>query len=141
MFVHETSVRVLYADTDKAGVVYYGTYLRFFEKGRTEYFRALGRSYADFEKQGILLTVAEVRARYRAPARYDDRLVIRSWITRLTRTRIEFACELLNEAGEKLCEGTTLLGCIGIETMRPAPLPGEMTALIQDKVAAGPQPR
>jgi len=136
MFVHETSVRVLYADTDKAGVVYYGTYLRFFEKGRTEYFRALGKSYADFEKTGILLTVVEAHARYHAPGRYDDRLVIRSWITRLTRTRIEFACDILNEAGEKLCEGTTLLGCIGIDTMRPTPLPEEMTALIKDKVGA-----
>jgi len=141
MFIHETTVRVLYADTDKAGVVYYGNYLRFFERGRTEYFRALGRSYADFEKMGILLTVVEVHARYHAPARYDERVVIRTWISRVTRTRIEFGYELLNDEGRKLCEGTTLLGCIGAETMRPAALPEEMMAMVKDKVVAAEKTR
>ena len=133
MCIHETSWRVLYADTDKAGVVYYGNYLRFFEKGRTEYFRALGKSYADFEKMGILLTVVKVHARYHAPARYDDLITIRSWITLVRRTRIEFAYEILNEAGRKLCEGGTMLGCINAETMRPTALPDEMMALVKDK--------
>ena len=74
MHVHETKVRVLYAHTDKAGVVYYANYLQFFEAGRTEYFRSLGKSYADFERQGILLTVVEASCKYLAPAAYDDEL-------------------------------------------------------------------
>ena len=72
MYVHETGVRVLYAHTDKAGVVYYANFLQFFEAGRTEYFRSLGKSYSDFERQGILLTVVEVSCKYLAPAAYDE---------------------------------------------------------------------
>jgi acyl-CoA thioester hydrolase len=131
MFVHEMQMRVLYADTDKAEVVYYGNYLRFFEAGRTEYFRALGKSYADFEKMGILLTVVEARARYLGPAFYDDLITIRTWITRMRRTRIDFAYEVRNPAGKPICKGATTLGCIGAASRRPEPLPEEMAGLLR----------
>ena len=135
MHVHEMKMRMLYADTDKAGVVYYANYLRFFEAGRTEYFRGLGKSYADFEAMGILLTVTEAHLRYLGPAAYDDLITIRAWITRVRRTRIDFAYEVLAESGRKLCEGSTTLGCIDAQTLRPKPLPDEMTAMVEDKVA------
>ncbi len=133
MFVDEMQTRILYADTDKAGVVYYANYLRFFEAGRTEYFRALGRSYADFERMGILLTVVEACVKYFGPAVYDDLITIRTRITRLRRTRIDFAYEILNPKGDTICEGSTTLGCIGDATRRPVPLPEEMIALLGDK--------
>ena len=125
--------RILYADTDKAGVVYYANYLRFFEAGRTEYFRAFGKSYADFEHMGILLTVVEAHVKYLGPAEYDDEITIRTWITRVRRTRIDFAYEILNPDGKKICEGSTTLGCIGEATRRPQALPDEMMELLADK--------
>jgi acyl-CoA thioester hydrolase len=133
-YVHETQTRVLYAHTDKAGVVYYANYLDFFEMGRTEYFRSLGKSYADFEKQGILLTVTEATLKYTGPAAYDDLLTIRTRITRLRRTRIDFFYEVVGPAGQKLCEGTTVLACIDAAARRPCELPENMRAMLAEKI-------
>lgn len=130
MRIHDTQLRVLYAHTDKAGVVYYANYLAFFEAGRTEYLRSLGRSYADFERLGFILTVTEATARYLGPALYDDLLTVRTRVTRLRRTRIDFAYEILNAAGARLCEGATVLGCLDLATKRPRELPEELVRMI-----------
>jgi len=130
MNVHEMQVRVLYAHTDKAGVVYYANYLTFFESGRTEYLRSLGRSYADFERMGIILTVTEASLRYVSPAAYDDLITIRTRVTRLRRTRVDFAYEIVGPAGALLCEGTTVLGCLDMATKRPRALPEELVKMI-----------
>ncbi len=71
------SYRVIYGDTDRAGVVYYATYLRLFEMGRTEYMRhVLDRPYRSLEEQGHLFPVVEAYLRYKSPATYDDLLDI-----------------------------------------------------------------
>ena len=134
MYVHETKVRVRYADTDKAGVVYYANYLEFFEAGRTEYFRSLGKSYADFEQRGILLTVVEVSCKYLAPAAYDDELTIRTRVARLRRTRVDFEYEVIGPTGAVLCRGSTVLACIAAATRRPCELPEDMRAMLEDKL-------
>ncbi len=131
MHIHETQIRVLYAHTDKAGVVYYANYLTFFEVGRTEYMRALGRSYADFEREGIILTVTEAMVRYLSPAWYDDLLTVRTRVTRVRRTRLDFAYEIVNAAGRRLCEGTTVLGCLEVATKRPRELPESLRAMME----------
>ena len=130
MQVHEMQVRVRYAHTDKAGVVYYANYLEFFEAGRTEFLRSLGKSYADFEREGILLTVSEVWCKYLGPAHYDDLLTIRTRIARRRRTRIDFHYEVLNSSGKKICEGGTVLACLDAATLRPRTLPEDMARLL-----------
>ena len=134
MAVHESTFRVLYAHTDKAGVMYYANYLMVFEAGRTEHLRSLGKSYADFEKDGILLTVTEAHVRYLGPAVYDDLLTVRSWISRVRRTRVDYAYEILNPEGTKICEGSTTLGCIDATTLRPRALPDDLAALAEGAV-------
>ncbi|MCO6465542.1 MAG: acyl-CoA thioesterase [Bradyrhizobiaceae bacterium] len=74
--VHHTHVRVRYADTDKMGIVYNGTYLQYFEIGRTELLRGIGLPYTELEAAGILLPVLEAHVVYQRPARYDDVLDI-----------------------------------------------------------------
>lgn len=133
MYIHEAPIRVIYAHTDKAGVVYYANYLQFFETGRTEFFRSLGKSYADFERDGILLTVVEASCRYLRPARYDDLITVRTWISRLRRTRIDFSYEIIGPSGQTLCNGMTILGCIDAQTGRPRELPEGMEALLLEK--------
>ena len=125
---------MLYAHTDKAGVVYYAKYLEFFEAARTEYLRALGKSYADFEREGLLLTVVEAQCRYLAPAEYDDLLTVQTWIPRLRRTRIDFAYRILRSNGTIVCEGSTVLACLDAENREPRALPPEICALIEGKV-------
>ena len=90
--IHRVEYRVLYGDTDAGGVVYYGNYLRFFELGRTEYIRELAKiSYRDIEERGIVLPVIECYARYKAPAAYDDLLVIETSLAELKNVSCKFS--------------------------------------------------
>ena len=106
---HETSVRVRYAETDRMGVVYHANYLIWFEIGRTEYCRARGFSYREMEETGsAYLVVAESYCRYKAPARYDDELIIRTHITELRRRSVRFGYEILRLSdGVVIAEGET----------------------------------
>ncbi len=105
---HRTSYRVIYGDTDCGGVVYYGNYFRFFELGRTELLRANGLTYRQIEeKEGLILPVVEAHARYRAPARYDDELLIETEITELHPFKIRFEYVIYRE-GRPIVQGYTV---------------------------------
>jgi acyl-CoA thioester hydrolase len=106
---HEASLRVRYAETDKMGVVYHANYLIWFEIGRTEYCRARGFSYRDMEEsENAFLVVVESYCRYKAPAYYDDILVVRTHITELRRRSLRFGYEIIREPdGTVIAEGET----------------------------------
>ncbi|MER3427762.1 MAG: acyl-CoA thioesterase [Pyrinomonas sp.] len=106
---HETTIRVRYAETDRMGVVYYANYLIWFEIGRTEYCRARGFSYRDMEENDdAFLVVAESYCRYKAPAYYDDELIVRTHITELRRRSLRFGYEIVRAAdGQIIAEGET----------------------------------
>ena len=80
---HDIELRVRYGETDRMGVVYHAEYLVWCEMGRTEYIRSLGMSYAEMERRGVPLAVAEATIRYHAPARYDDRIRVSTTLARL----------------------------------------------------------
>lgn len=105
---HETLIRVRYAETDKMGIVYYANYLVWFEIGRTEYCRARGFSYLDMETDDAFLVVAESYCRYKAPAYYDDELLVRTHITELRRRSLRFGYEIIRVSdGQIISEGET----------------------------------
>jgi acyl-CoA thioester hydrolase len=105
----ETRLRVRYAETDQMGVVYHANYFIWFEIGRMEYLRQLGFSYRDMEKDdGCFIAVADARCRYKAPARYDDELIVRTHIRNARESVIHFGYKLLRATdGELLAEGET----------------------------------
>src|ERR1700730_12366056 len=106
---HEALLRVRYAETDKMGVVYHANYLVWFEIGRTEFCRARGFSYRDMEEnENSFLVVAESYCRYKAPAYYDDVLIVRTHITELRRRSQRFGYELIRKSdGVVIAEGET----------------------------------
>jgi len=106
---HETLQRVRYSETDKMGIVYYANYLVWFEIGRTEFCRARGFSYRDFEENDdSFLVVAESYCRYKAPAFYDDELLIRTHITELRKRSLRFGYEIVRvRDGQIIAEGET----------------------------------
>src|SRR5437879_6177462 len=106
---HEASLRVRYGETDKLGVVDHANDLVWFEIGRTEYCRARGFSYRDMEEsENAFLVVAESYCRYKAPAYYDDVLIVRTHITELRRRSLRFGYELVRESdGVVIAEGET----------------------------------
>ncbi len=105
----DLTFRVRYAETDQMGVAYYANHLVWFELGRTEFFRQRGFVYKDIEeKDNCYATVAEVRCRYHAPARYDDTLTVRTWCKAARSRVIQFEYEIVNEAGTRVATGETL---------------------------------
>lgn len=106
---HEAPLRVRYAETDKMGVVYHANYLVWFEIGRTEFCRARGFSYRDMEEsENAFLVVAESYCRYKAPAYYDDVLIVRTHITELRKRSLRFGYEIVrDEDGRVIAEGET----------------------------------
>lgn len=107
--INETRVRVRYAETDKMGVVYHSNHFIWFEVGRVELLRQLGFSYRDMEEQdGRFIAVVEAKCRYRAPARYDDEVVVRTELKNVRESVIHFGYELLRvDDGTLLAEGET----------------------------------
>jgi acyl-CoA thioester hydrolase len=105
----ESRLRVRYAETDRMGVVYYANYLVWMEVGRVELCKSLGFNYRDMEEQdGVLLAVAEAYCRYRAPARFDDEVIVRTWLDSANARIAVFAYEIrLAESGQVLATGNT----------------------------------
>jgi acyl-CoA thioester hydrolase len=88
--IHRSTCRVLYGDTDAGGVVYYGNYLRYFEMARSEFMRDLALSYKKIEERGLVLPVVECYTRYKAPAFYDDLLVVETSLAELKNVSCRF---------------------------------------------------
>ena len=105
--------RVRYAETDQMKVVHHRNYLVWCELGRTDLIRMLGTSYAEIEKQGVLLAVVEANLRYHAPARYDDKIRVRTILKEARSRSVTFDYTIENaETGEKLVTARTMLASI-----------------------------
>ena len=129
---HEFTVRVTYADTDKAGIIYYANYLKYLEQGRTELLRSLGVRYRDLEVQRkLFLPAVSADCEYLAPSRYDDLLTIRTWISELGRASISFACEVVDgELGGKVVARVRSRHAIVTDLWRPARVPADLRVLL-----------
>ena len=136
MPIHETHVRVRYAETDQGGVVYNASYLVYFEVGRTEMMRAGGLPYRELEERGIVLPVVESHVRYRAPARYDDLLAIESRVSEVRRVRMRIDTRISDAgSGRLLAEGWVWLACTrsGAPAAFPDDLRGRLENLLDGK--------
>lgn len=105
----ETRLRVRYAETDKMGVVYHANHFIWFEVGRVEFLRQLGFSYREMEeKDACFIAVVDARCRYKAPARYDDEIIVRTHLKNVRESVIHFGYELIrSDDGVLLAEGET----------------------------------
>ena len=100
--VAETSFRVRYAETDQMGIVHHAAYIVWFEEGRSAWSRQLGRPYAEFERAGYLLAVSELGARYLAPALYDQKVTVRTWVSNVRSRLISFNYQVVGPEEDKL---------------------------------------
>jgi acyl-CoA thioester hydrolase len=123
---NETRVRVRYAETDQMGVVYHSNYLIWFEVGRVEFMRQLGLNYKQMEEEdGCGISVVDVHARYRAPARYDDELRIETRLLAARGAVIKFGYSIVRiEDDVLLCQGETTHVCVG-RNMKKTCLPAK----------------
>ena len=136
--VVESEIRVRYAETDAEGVVYYANHFIYMEVGRVNFLRALGLDRSHWDRAGWGLVIVEASCRYRSPARFDDLLVIRTWLEEVHRTSFVFGYEIVHkEEGRLVAEGRTVQVFVDLQTMRPVRLPPEIHDVLSQ--AAGPK--
>jgi len=128
-FEHRCQLRVRYGETDQMGVVWHGNYILYFEAARTEAMRACGGSYRELEEAGVMMPVVEVGVRYIRPAHYDDLLTIVVRIEDPPGARMTFTYNVLNEEGETLATGHTVLAFMDAATRRPCRPPNTLRRL------------
>lgn len=132
MFIAETKVRVRYAETDQMGVVYHSNYFQYFEVARAEAIRDLGYTYADMEKEGVMMPIVEVQAKYLRPAFYDQLLTIKTILKELpSNHKIEFHQEVFNENTELLATGRVVLYFMEMKSKKRHSMPERLLEKIQ----------
>ncbi len=141
-------VRVYWEDTDAGGIVYYANYMKFMERARTEWLRAIGIDQVRMkEEHGLIFVVVDVEAHYRKPARYGDQLQVSCRVRETTRASITLDQEVYRAAqgctnaagagcagaagagGELLLDGRVRAACLDAQKYRPRPLPQELWAI------------
>lgn len=131
MNLFEWPVRVYYEDTDSGGVVYHSNYLRFMERARTEWLRALG-----FEQDALLLehaclfAVHSMQLNFRRPARFNDALTVKSELLAAGGASMQFE-QLIFRDNELLCGATIRIASVDAQTFRPKPIPSFILSEIQ----------
>jgi acyl-CoA thioester hydrolase len=130
-------LRVRYFETDQMGVVHHANYPVWFEAARSEFCRANGIDYAQMERDGLILPVVELQVRYINPARYDDEIEVRSWVTDLRRSTLTVRYRV--ERGETLlATGQTLQMLVDRETSKPRRFPADIAARFMGHVSPEP---
>ncbi|WP_374425631.1 tol-pal system-associated acyl-CoA thioesterase [Paracoccus sp. (in: a-proteobacteria)] len=127
--MHSFPVRVYYEDTDLAGIVYYANYLKFIERGRSEWLREVGVDQRVLKQQGLVFAVRRVEADYLSPARFDDQLVVESSLHTQTPARIVIDQRVLREGAALFVARVTVV-CLG-EGGRPLRIPADVAARLQ----------
>ncbi|MGH8177452.1 MAG: tol-pal system-associated acyl-CoA thioesterase [Steroidobacter sp.] len=119
-------VRVYWEDTDAGGIVYYANYLKFMERARTEWLRAIGvEQTALKEEHGLIFVVVDVEAHYRSPARYGEQLLVTCVVAESSRASLTFEQEIYRGRldGDRLLEGRVRVACLDAVKYKPRPLP------------------
>lgn len=121
-------IRVYYEDTDAAGVVFYANYLKFMERARTEWLRALGYGQQALRGDaGLIFVVTRVNLEIKRPARLDDALTVVTSLAYRGHAALDFVQVVQRDADDCLCaRGEVRIGCVSIATMRPTRIPSEI---------------
>jgi acyl-CoA thioester hydrolase len=136
--ISETTIRVRYAETDTMGVVYYGNYLTYFEVGRVEFLRQHGFPMSAVDRK-VHMPVVEASVRYQKPARLDDLLRVRCWISERKRASFVFQYDLRQaETDEPVATGQTRHACWHPETQRMIPIPEWLEPLLLPEPSPSP---
>ncbi len=133
---HRTEVRVYYEDTDAGGIVFYANYLKFAERGRTEFLRTIGYDHRTVARDfGLGFVVRRCEIDYIRPAGLDDLLCVETRVTKVSGARFSMSQRVLKNA-MILCEVSVDLGCVGASG-RPSRLPEALRVKMMDLVHAG----
>ncbi|MBR5770052.1 MAG: acyl-CoA thioesterase [Alistipes sp.] len=131
MISFETKIRVEYHHTDQMGIVHHSNYVKFFEVARTEWLRAMGITYAEMERRGVMMPIVDVAVKYRNPALYDELISVTAFVDEAPMARMTFRYEVRGEDGREIATGSTTLGFIDSQTRRPQRAPQWLLEVIK----------
>jgi acyl-CoA thioester hydrolase len=123
-------VRVYYEDTDAGGIVYYANYLKFFERARTEWLRALGIEQDLLLSKNVAFVVTQVLMDNRKPAKFNELLTVSSQISTLKQASIVFEQKIHNSADELICSAQIKVACITVQEMKARAIPADVTEVL-----------
>ncbi|MAW94631.1 MULTISPECIES: thioesterase family protein [unclassified Leeuwenhoekiella] len=123
MKLHETFVKVRYAETDQMGVVHHANYAVYLELARIDWLGAIGISYKNMEENGIMLPVYDMRFSFLKPAHFDDTLCVKTELRKLPGASIIFDYKIINQDGILLTKAETTLVFVDMKTNRPTRCP------------------
>jgi len=116
-------VRVYYEDTDAGGIVYYGNYLKFMERARTEWLRSCGIDVARLaDTDRLMFTVRAITLDFLKPARLSDNLDVSVAVGRIRKVSVELE-QAVVRTGDVLCTGQVRLACVDVDTLKPKAMP------------------
>lgn len=120
---HQLKLRIYYEDTDAGGIVYYANYLKFFERGRTEWLRELGIEQDTLLNTGIAFVVRRVEMDNHSPARFNQLVTVCSTISQVKRASLVFEQIVVADDGKTLVTAQVKIACVKIANMKPAAIP------------------
>ena len=120
-----------YHHTDQMGIVHHSNYVKFFEVARTEWLRAMGITYAEMERRGVMMPIVDVAVKYRNPALYDELISVTAFVDEAPMARMTFRYEVRGEDGREIATGSTTLGFIDSQTRRPQRAPQWLLEVIK----------
>ncbi len=124
-------IRVYYEDTDAGGVVFYANYLKFLERGRTEWLRRLGVDQTELAAtENRIFVVKKLDIQYLRPARLDDLVTVHSTVTRVGHASLDFF-QTARLGDQALCESNVQVCCVDAATLKPAGLPSFLRTLLK----------
>ncbi len=138
LVTNTTTIRVRYAETDQMGVVYHSNYFIWFEVGRVELLRQLGFTYKEMEREAqCFIAVVDARCRFRAPARYDDQITVRTYLKNVRESLIHFAYEAVRESDDTLLAEGETTHIVTDANLNKRALPEKYFAAFRGAVKAG----
>lgn len=130
----ELELAVRYYETDQMGIVHHSNYVRYFECGRSDMMCKYGLPIEVIEKEGVMLPVVSVEARYKTPAKMGDIIRIVSHIDKVPLAKLEVFSEIYNQDGALLCTGKVVLGFIDAVTRHPVRCPQKLADIISANI-------
>ena len=124
-------MRVYYEDTDAGGIVYYANYLKFFERARTEWLRALGIEQDLLLSKNVAFVVTQVLMDNKKPARFNELLTVSSQISTLKQASLVFDQKIHNAAGDLVCSAQIKVACIALQEMKARSIPAEVAEVLK----------
>lgn len=119
---HAINVRIYYEDTDAGGVVYYANYLKYCERGRTEFLRQLGFEQDELLQQNIVFAVRQATIDFKRAAKFNDELTVTTEIERLKKVSIIFK-QTIQRENDIICQATIKIACLKAKEFTPTAIP------------------